>query len=50
MDSEALDGLVVHVAEDEYMIATDLANELAGAMVLGPVASLDGAIQGYSPP
>lgn len=46
MNSEALNGLVVLVAEDEYMIATELASELvsAGAVVLGPVASLDGAL------
>lgn len=46
MDSQALKGLIVLVAEDEYMIATDLANELVGfgVIVLGPVASLDGAM------
>jgi DNA-binding response OmpR family regulator len=47
MDSDALKGLIVLVAEDEYMIATDLAQELtrAGARVLGPVSSLDGALE-----
>ena len=44
MDENALIGLTVLVAEDEYVIATDLQAELirAGAQVLGPVASLDG--------
>ncbi len=46
MDSEALKGLTILVAEDEYMIATDLTQELvrAGVRVLGPVPSLEGAM------
>jgi len=46
MDSEALKGLTILIAEDEYMIATDLTQNLvqAGARVLGPVSSLDGVM------
>ena len=47
MDSEALKGLTILVAEDEYMIATDLSQDLvrAGVRVLGPVSSLDGVME-----
>jgi len=43
MREQSLSGLRILVAEDEFMIATDLARELAdaGATVLGPTASLD---------
>lgn len=43
MREKSLSGLRILVAEDEFMIATDLARELsdAGATVLGPTASLD---------
>ena len=41
--ADDLEGLAVLVAEDEYMIAHDLARELgrAGARVIGPAPSLD---------
>ncbi|MCL7999808.1 hypothetical protein M8994_16315 [Brucella sp. 21LCYQ03] len=43
MHDYSLKGLVVLIAEDEYMIAAELERELerAGATVLGPVSSLD---------
>ena len=46
MDNQVVTGLTILVAEDEYMIAADLARELAraGAKILGPVSSLDGAL------
>lgn len=46
MDNNALQGITILVAEDEYMLATDLAKELAnaGSRVLGPVPSLDAAL------
>ncbi|WP_298090050.1 response regulator [uncultured Sphingomonas sp.] len=46
MLDEALIGRRVLVVEDEYLLASDMANELedAGAAVLGPVGTLDDAI------
>jgi CheY-like chemotaxis protein len=47
MREQSLSGLRILVAEDEFMIATDLARELAdaGATVLGPTASLEKTLQ-----
>jgi DNA-binding NarL/FixJ family response regulator len=44
--SRVLEGCRVLVADDEPLIAMDLAEELeaAGAMVVGPVGTLDGAL------
>jgi CheY-like chemotaxis protein len=46
MSDRTLDGCRVLVVEDEFMLADEIANELddAGAVVLGPVGSLAGAI------
>ena len=46
MLEQILQGCTILIAEDEYLIANDIKRELvlAGAKVLGPVASLEGTI------
>lgn len=45
MSDRSLQGRAVLIAEDEYLLASDLRRELeeAGAVVLGPVPSVEGA-------
>lgn len=46
MAEQKLQGLRILVVEDEYLLADDLSEALmeAGAEVLGPIASIEGAI------